>query len=234
MSEAPPDYARPSDPSRDAPQACACGGAGGRAAQRLEMLRELAGIGMRLARGVERQAKEADAGEGRPAGDLGLVFARIARAVRQTLALEARLEGELEARAREAAAIRERRLAEAARAPVERRARLVRRAVARAIEADAEEGEVEQLFDDLDERLADREDDDDFLDRPVSELVARICKDLGVTPDWSLWEDEGWAIEEAAARRQASSGEAPGPDTTHDPPPSTHLRPGGAPSWLSG
>jgi hypothetical protein len=125
-------------------------------------------------------------------------------------------------------------LAEAARAPVERRARLVRRAVAQAIEADAEEGELEQLFDDLDERLADREDDDDFLDRPVSELVARICKDLGVSVDWSLWEDEAWAIEEAAARKPALSGEAPGPDTTHDPPPSTHLRPDGAPSWLSG
>jgi hypothetical protein len=26
-------------------------------------------------------------------------------------------------------------------------------------------------------------------------LVARICADLGVTPDWSLWEGEGWAIE---------------------------------------
>jgi hypothetical protein len=68
----------------------------------------------------------------------------------------------------------------------------------------------------------------------VSELVARICKDLGVSVDWSLWEDEAWAIEEAAAREPALSGEAPGPDTTHDPPPSTHLRPDGAPSWLSG
>ena len=46
-----------------------------------------------------------------------------------------------------------------------------------------------------------RETDDDFLERQVGELVARICKALDVTVDWSLWEDETWAIEEAAARR---------------------------------
>lgn len=216
MSETP--SAPPSDPSPD------------RAALRLAMLHELAEIGMRLARGVERRAEAPDAAK----GDLGLVFSRIARAVRQTLALEARLEGEVEARVREEQAIREDQLARAARAPIDRRCKLVRRAVGQAIEADANESDFEQLFEDLDEQLADREDEDDFLDRPVSELVARICKDLGVAVDWSLWEDEDWAIEEVAARTQAPSGEAPAPDPPHDPPPSTHLPPDGAPSWLSG
>ncbi|HEX4711153.1 hypothetical protein [Phenylobacterium sp.] len=64
--------------------------------------------------------------------------------------------------------------------------------------------------------------------------MALICKDLGVKADLSLWEDEAWAMAERAAPTQTPSGEAPGPDTTHDPPPSTHLRPDGAPSWLSG
>jgi len=41
--------------------------------QCLAMLHELAEIGMRLARGVERQAEAAEAGQG---GDVGLVFSR--------------------------------------------------------------------------------------------------------------------------------------------------------------
>ncbi len=130
---------------------------------------------------------------------------------------------------REDAAIREHRLVRAARAPVEQRSRLVRRAVAQAIEADAEEDDFEQLFEDLDERLADREDDGDFLDRPVSELVARICKDLGVSPDWSLWEDEAWARAEAAARARPPPADIPDAD-----PPPRPVRTAAAPMWLSG
>jgi len=188
------------------------------------MLRELAEIGMRLARRVARQAEEADA------GDAGLVFSRIARAVRQTLALEARLEGELAVLTRKAAVEREQAAERAARAPVRERVRIVRRAVARAIEADADEDDVEQLFDDLGERLCDREDDADFLDRPVGELVALICKDLGVAADPSLWEDEAWARAEATAR--AIAADAPGPEPGDGPPPAT--LPSAAPIWLSG
>jgi hypothetical protein len=29
---------------------------------------------------------------------------------------------------------------------------------------------------------------------------ACICRDLGVTPDWSLWQDEAWAIEARGAQ----------------------------------
>jgi hypothetical protein len=206
MLETPIACTAPSDPSQDAPEAFASGAAHGRTEQRLAMLRELCEIGMRLARGVERQAENPETAS----GDLGLAFSRIARAVRQTLALEARLEGEREARVQEERAMRDRQSARATRSSVERRSRLVRRAVGQAIEADAEESDFEQLFDDLDERLADREDDDGFLDRPVGELVARICKDLGVAVDWSLWEDEDWALAEAAARAKPPPGLASG------------------------
>jgi hypothetical protein len=84
------------------------------------------------------------------------------------------------------------------------------------------ESDAERLLDDLDERLPD-EDDADFADRPLGELVARICRDLGVTPDWSLWADEAWANEAAAeppapadaSRRTATWPPHPPPD---DPP----------------
>jgi hypothetical protein len=230
MLEMPIACAAPSDPSQDAREAFACGVAHGRTEQRLAMLRELSEIGMRLARGVERQAETPETAS----GDLGLAFSRIARAVRQTLALEARLEGEREACVQEERAMRDQQLARAARSSVERRSKLVRRAVGQAIESDAEENDFEQLFDDLDERLGDREDDDDFLDRPVSELVARICKDLGVAVDWSLWEDEGWALAEAAARAKPPPGDASGADLTGDLTPAARPRAAGTPNWLSG
>ncbi|MDB5434187.1 MAG: hypothetical protein JWR47_444 [Phenylobacterium sp.] len=160
MLEMPIASAAPSDSSQDAPEAFACGATHGRTEQRLAMLRELSEIGMRLARGVERQAETPETAS----GDLGLAFSRIARAVRQTLALEARLKGEREARVQEERAMRDQQLARATRSSIGRRSKLVRRAVGQAIEADAGEHDFEQLFDDLDERLADREDDD-FLDR---------------------------------------------------------------------
>jgi hypothetical protein len=67
------------------------------AEQHVRMLRELAELGMELARAMARQAlAEADGAQpveqadGRPRCDPGLAFSRIARAVRLTLALEAR------------------------------------------------------------------------------------------------------------------------------------------------
>lgn len=176
-----------------------------RARQRLAMLRELAEIGMRLARDVERQAEEPQASR----MELGLVFVRIARAVRQTLALEARMQEALATDVRKA----EVRRAEDVRAAVVQRAKVLRRTVTQAIEADADDADIDHLAYELEERLADRQDDTDFLDRPVSELIARICKTLGVTPDWSLWEDEAWTKEEAVAQA------APPAAIPPDPPP---------------
>ena len=226
MSDEPPNTATLICPSPGTQQPCAPDDAHTRPHQRLAMLHELSEIGMRLARRVEPQEPDT--------GDVGLVFSRIARAVRQTLALEARLEAELAGLTRQAAAERERAAEQAARAPYYARSRIVRRAVVRAIEADTDDDDVEQLVDDLDERLCDREDDADFLDRPIGELVASICRDLGVRADLSLWEDEAWAIAEAAARTPPAAPDAAEPlAQTHDPPP---IRPRAAPSpgWLSG
>jgi hypothetical protein len=225
MPETATAAAPPSDPAQDAP------GPDSRRQQRLRMLREIAEIGIRLARGVERQAEEPEA----TAGDVALKFSRIARAVRQTLALEARLEEEFAEAVRHEEVERDWARGQQARAPIDRRSRLVRRAVAQAIEADAEdEDQEERLFEALDERLCDREDDDDFLDRPIGELVAMICKTLGVSVDLSLWEDEDWAVAEAAARAEPPPEDPPGPDAAPNSPTARHPPPAGAPRWLSG
>jgi hypothetical protein len=172
-----------------------------RTERHLRLLAELAELGMTLARTVVAQAEEAPS-----VGDPGLMLSRIARAVRQTLALEAKLaEDHQVRRQRETRELGFRRQAK------------VRRIVEQAIEADADDSEIDNLLCDLNERLDDR-DDTDFTDRPLIEVVAAICRDLGVTFDPSLWQDEDWAIEDPSP--------PPGPLTAQPTTPPTPGHPG--------
>ena len=166
-----------------------------RAERHARVLRELTEIGMDLAREVRRQALEA--GTDIPAADLALEFSRIARAVRQTVALEAKLAEDRQARADKTEASR---VLDARVRGIRRKTRVIG-LVERVLES---ESDGERLLDDLAERLED-ENDTDFADAPIGELVARICRDLGVTPDWTLWDDEPWAIEAATASSPAES-----------------------------
>ncbi len=186
-----------------------------RAERHLRLLQELAEIGMDIARAVRAEAvAEADAAEPAPSrfgnADPGLVFSRIARAVRQTLALEARIaEGIATARVEE-----DKRRADEASLEFDLREQEVRDYVIEAIEAEAAERQapdshIERLLDDLDERMNEGDYDEALADGPIGELVARICADLGVTPDWSLWDDQDWAIEHLAARRPDDVGAQP-------------------------
>jgi hypothetical protein len=156
-----------------------------RAERHLAVLRELAGIGMDLARKVQRQADQSDT----VPAELVLTFSRIARAVRQTVALEARLADDRLTRRRKVEA--DERAERYARGRARKAA--VKDIVERVIDA-GDGHDTERLLDDLDERLDDPSDDADFAERPLGELVAAICRDLGVTLDWSLFEAEDWAI----------------------------------------
>jgi hypothetical protein len=174
-----------SDPSRE------------RTERHLRVLQELAEIGMDLARLVRQRAMQADPATDR--SDPGLSFARIARAVRQTVALEARLDEDAQTRDKRIAAgraVHEARLAESVRRAGSSRKLKAAMAVERAVEGlgDTDE-DGEPLHPELYEWLADSRDDERFADRPVGEIVMEICRDLGLTPDWSLWADEDWAAE---------------------------------------
>ena len=212
-----------------------------RTARQLATLQELAEIGMQIARAVRDAAlARAEAADDAPkpppsrfgGGDLGLVYARVARAVRQTLALETRLAEGLET----AKVERRRAHVAAVRAEYEERQHEVRDYVAEAIEAEAvekhtPEREIERLLDDLDERLDAGDYDDALADAPIGELVARICADLGVIPDWSLWDEHAWALEHLTAQTLAgdlgadrwryleTADAAPPPDAAAGPPP---------------
>jgi hypothetical protein len=204
-----------------------------RAERRLQLLEELTDIGMNLARALERRvlaaadpaapagpaapdAAEASAGRApapnTPVGDPSVAFARISRAIRLTLALEARTDEQLRAlRAGVAADAEARRFAERnhASAEAQARSRDHRHTVERLV-IEAAEREIEDdaamcgIFEALEERL-----DDDavyfHLDRlPLRETVEQLCADLQLTPDWSRWEGEGWTPDPPFHRPAAS------------------------------
>ena len=150
------------------------------------MLTRLAEIGMGIAEDAgRRSAALADGGAaGTEAPDPALAFARAARAVRMTIALQSRLLADLAgldraeglARAADASARRER---------IHRR---VERAIEAAHDDDDDADEVERLSMDAWERLVDA-DEDDLVEGPLDAVVARICADLGLRPDGGDWPD---------------------------------------------
>jgi hypothetical protein len=154
--------------------------------------------------GRGRRADEAGR-EGRLQG-LAMAYARAARGVRMTVMLQSRLMGELEEFERRSSSrlsneARERLAArEAARR--ERKAR-VRSIVQRLAEQQWEaEGADAETLEALGLEGLDRLDEDvygDVMERPMGEIVARICRDLGLDPDWSRLAQEAWAEAEAAA-----------------------------------
>lgn len=186
-----------------------------RIARHLAVLQELSELGMTLARAVTEQALAQVAGDTPAAGDPALMFSRISRAVRMTIAQEGRLGEELASRRVKAKAVADLHAGIAARAPVAEREATVHRAVARAIRLDTHNQDDEDLLEALDAHLDDWSESASFLDRPIGELVGRICKDLGVAANPSLWEDEDWAVAETAAQAES---QGPPPDPKGDIP----------------
>ena len=190
----------------------------------MQALEATVGHGLDLLEEIRRRAlrdPEAPLEEGKPEpADLGLSFDRISRAIRFTVALHEKLETEAgksaaqreaEAAARQAAEAARAARAEQAPSPEaqalkrehDRKLRLVERAVKRAIDQETEDyDEREEFYDDLNERL--EEDEDLGLDRPVGVVVAGICRAMRLPYDLALWEDEPWALREAAEQPKGS------------------------------
>jgi hypothetical protein len=163
----------------------------------LQRLDELADYGRDIARAIAQRVQAAQPDQ--PVAELqaaAMAYARVARAVRLTVMLKARLAGapadaqtgsdtEANAADTEAEDVRKFRVE-----------RIIER-VARARHAD-DEDEVDRLTTEAAERL----DDDDLyggvLERPMSELIALICRDLDLTLDWSRLAGEAWARQEIA------------------------------------
>ena len=172
--------------------------------RQLRMLGELAEIGLEVARAIEQEARGV---QGAPDGrnrayvaDISLAYTRVSRAVRLTILAQSRLIADHKAAADRARAEAEAREAEALEAPVEERKARVERIVERlaAAEHPGDEDEVDELVGEAAERLDDEDLYGDLMERPVSEIVARICADLGLSPDWTALAQEPWAQAEIA------------------------------------
>ena len=81
-------------------------------------------------------------------------------------------------------------------------------------DAEIEDGEAyEDLFEALDERLTEDDAYVDYDEMPLRETVERLCKDLGLDPDWSRWKGEGWEAGYAPIRPRCSPFNQPSPHT---------------------
>jgi hypothetical protein len=182
-----------------------------RAERRLRWLEELAEIGMELARALRpgaAPAGEAPANDKVPVRDPAEAFAPLSRAIRLTLALEAKTDQEL--RDLKAGIAHKRKVEQVdadERAPHDRLTREfhVTALVVEAAEAEIEDAEaLGELIEAMEERL---EHDEAYLrydERPLRETVERLCKDLDLHPDWSLWDGEGWIFEAMPLRPRFS------------------------------
>ncbi len=173
--------------------------------RQLALLGRLAEAGLEIALAVERQATGQQAQDEAPvAADVSLAYARVSRAVRLTVALQSKRIEALQALESGAVSARDEAQDIARRLTPEygRKAR-VERIVERVIKTEYEKADAEEIEETLDrmlieagERLDDEDQYGDVLDRPLSELVADICRDLGLKPDWSVLSQEPWAVAE--------------------------------------
>ncbi|MDB5453872.1 MAG: hypothetical protein JWO33_2450 [Caulobacteraceae bacterium] len=165
------------------------------------------------------QAPDADLGE------IATRFARVSRAVRQTIFLEARLAEEARRRSAAAAPANDPfalpwwvdmrvMVAEGRQKDADRKlevTRLVRRVMDRAEVCDRE-----RLEDELNFRLDKPAFADTQLDEP--DLIAAICRDMGLAPDWRGFSKRDWWGAKPETREALLSGER-GHDTYPQRPP---------------
>ena len=177
--------------------------AAARGERRQAILSELAEAGLEIAlalktRIVETAAAEPDADSARACADLARAFDRASRAVRMAMALSERL---LKDNAGGAEAAR----SAAHHARTEHAGR-VRRIVGR-IANDFWKNDrlvCEALDKQVREQLFDPDISGELADRPIGALVAQICTDLGLAPDWRTLAEEAWAQTEIIERSPGS------------------------------
>jgi len=172
-----------------------------RAERRLRLLERLTEIGMELAEALHERAMSPAAGDADDKGrDPADAFARLSRAIRLTIALETKTDQALADL--KAGVVREREeqraiAAEKAEADVEKRHGERRyQAACRVLSVIDAESQDEDDFEGLHEALCERLDEDeayaDLSERPLREIVERLCRDLCLSPDWSHWAGDDW------------------------------------------
>ena len=160
--------------------------------RQLQLLDRLAEAGLDIALAAERQSRE-------PEADLSVIamaYARVSRAVRMTIAKQTRLIDD------------RRRGIEAEPAPVDPEALAEEthkaragRVILRVIEAEHpdDDEQIDRLILKAEALMDDEDIYDDILSRPIGQIVAQICQDLNLSPDWTRLAEEAWAKQEIAS-----------------------------------
>jgi hypothetical protein len=155
--------------------------------RQLQRLDRLAEAGLELALATERRAKDAAPEE--DLGALAMAYARASRAVRLAGLLQSKLIEQLRA-------IDANRFDPAFEAVEERKLR-IQRAVGRVAQTETDdEDRIERLVHETCDRLDWDDCYGDVMTRPMSDILAEVCRDLGLSPDWQRLADEAWAKEE--------------------------------------
>jgi hypothetical protein len=186
--------------------------------RREEILGELAEWMHAAAREAQRRLLDAETTD--DFAKLTGSLAKLARGVRQSILLHRKLETERLAageRADQAAA-----RAEGSSEFVPRHLKRVRirTAIARHVWNELEDDEEAELFrDDLNARLDELEGAEDFLDVPIDDLIAGLCRDLGFEPPEPLASPDpaGSAARAAPAPPVGRAGAARGEPALHAP-----------------
>jgi hypothetical protein len=166
------------------------------------ILAELSELGLALARDLQASALAAD--DVATKSELGRTFHHVARSVRQTLALEARLERDRQRAGREDRAEAEHHRT----AHAERRKAQVKIAVKRCVRYEHAGFDAENLLGELDERLEEDALHDLFAgEDDIDVHIARLCEELGVPPP-------GCDAESAAAEATSTASHSPSPSRT--------------------
>ena len=145
-----------------------------------DVLHQLIDMGLDLARQLHQQATtQAPAPDATPAPDPAFAFDRIARAIRRTVALARSLAEPPAAEHAAPGTATHRILA---------RKRVIRE-VEDAIQRTRDGRESDLLHTELRERLDSPDLDDEIANRPLADIIADICRDLGLAapPDISPW-----------------------------------------------
>ncbi len=159
-----------------------------RTARHFDLLREMAELGMAMARNAAAQALDPDPASPRPSPDPVLAFARTTTVVRQAITLEARIASG--ALAREGAApARAPEPPKPGAAPDPRRAPL-RHTLHKLAAAEPDRAARTRLCRRIDERIEHEILADPEADLPITDLLVAICDDLGLRLDPSKLPDE--------------------------------------------
>ena len=147
--------------------------------RQLDRLGRLADMAMQLADGLTRKAAKIEAQDGEGEEAVCLAFTRLARAVRQINFQEQEILGLRETRQREERAVREKAAQEASTKRKALEKRVVRDTVLDLLGAAASKDYVDT--DEFEDRF--ESDYDDYYDLyrgSFEEIIARICRDLGI------------------------------------------------------